>query len=194
MAEIGAAERVHGNGPSVHQRPSEAASFKLPDQAEEWLALLTMPAAQLAQRLSVHTQPTSAIEGVTARPVVRVQMVAANPTRVDFTEVLLSILHLLISDHTKYVQVRRRKLVCCDRTTDVRAGRQAVGTTHGRVAISDCHAAAANAFTPFLPPLAIKTPAFLLLRQFVQHMGQAKHVWFGKRGRALPGQRSRSEP
>lgn len=69
------------------------------------LESLAMPAAELANYLSVHAQPQPLGRHMTVRSVVRVRLPGSPGPSLDFTDLLLAIMHLLVSDHAHYVQV-----------------------------------------------------------------------------------------
>ena len=79
-----------------------------------WLrALCAMPPPLLAKCLTVHTLEVPDGSALSARPAVRVTLPGAqagHPPH-DFTEVLLDILQLLVSNHAKHVHVRVHGLV-----------------------------------------------------------------------------------
>ena len=67
-----------------------------------WLQMLQMPPPQLAQCLMVHTLTAPEGHPFPMRPAVRV-VLPGIPKYADFTDVLLGILTLLVSDHGRYV-------------------------------------------------------------------------------------------
>ena len=86
------------------RRGTEAANQKQ-ELALAWLESLMIPAQQLAQCLSVQARVPPPGERTAVHPVVRVQLPGSNAAPLEFADVLLGVMHLLVSDHAKYVSV-----------------------------------------------------------------------------------------
>lgn len=93
-------------------RSHDAAMKTRHELAAAWLEALTMSAQPLAKCLSVHNRPSPQGEGFPTRPAVRVTLPGTSIGPVDFTETLLSILELMISDHSRYYKVCATPVQC----------------------------------------------------------------------------------
>ena len=97
------ADRSEPTSRTAHKQLKKAQDQK-EALASLWLDSLMMPAQQLAQCLSVHARVPLPGERTAVRPVVRVQLRGSNAAPAEFTEILVAVMHLLVYDHSKYVQ------------------------------------------------------------------------------------------
>ena len=86
------------------RHPSVPSAGTKQELSAAWLESLTLPPSQLARCLSVHARAPPPGERSAVQPVVRVQLPGSNAAPLDFTDVLMNFMHLLVCDHSKFVQ------------------------------------------------------------------------------------------